>query len=183
LCKIQNLTILKEWVNTSPTTPWGYSIWAGWPVVEGQSLQTCIDNVLTWLGTEDRLIVISRRSELEVLICWLNFGSKLGIDRMMLMLNCSNLNELNLKLQQNLEQRQFIGSTDSRFIELPVSKILQADPQELLLLIPQLGLELTDQEHFKKILQKQRYLQKNVNVDLNNAECINDPIYKSVKII
>lgn len=169
LCKIEDLMSLQHWIKHTEPTPWGYSIWAGWPITNKHDLQTCIDTVLSWLDHNGRVVLISRVTEQEALISWLNAGLKLDTDRLLSMLDCRDLSDLDQKLQETMDQRHFRTIRDPRFIEISVNDIHHSDPGHLLSVISMIGLSVCDHEHFEKILIKQRRLQKNIDMIMDGS--------------
>lgn len=162
LCKCSCTAQVEQWLTQKETTPWGYRIWAGWPVTSTASLDQAIEQTLTAMGANDYLIVVSRTTEWETKLCWLNAQTKLDRDRWFKDLGISHESELGDKFKQELEQRHFNRLADSRLLEISVNEILFAPTQRVLSLVTQLGLTVCDAELFDQILTENRLRQYNI---------------------
>lgn len=162
LCKCTSVADVKQWIDSVQVNPWGYRIWGGWPVNQHTNLDLAIEQTLKLLNQQDSLIVISRPTEWEVKLCWLNAQSKLDPERFKSTFNISNDSDLPLRYQQELDQRNFLRQRDPRLIEISVSEILSAPAARLLSLIDQLGLESCDQELLETVIPQHRALQTNL---------------------
>lgn len=162
LCKCSSTAMVKQWLNQEEVTSWGYRIWAGWPVNATTSLDQAIEQTLASMGTNDHLIVVSRTTEWEAELCWLNAQTKLEQSRWFKELGISCADELEDKFKQELEQRHFNRIPDPRLLEISVNEILFAPTSRVLSLVTQLGLDTCDQELFDTVLTTNRQQQYNV---------------------
>lgn len=163
-CQHSSLDTIADWLGESNDSPWGYRIWAGWPVNAKISLDQAISETLKLLRPQDRLVIISRTSEWEARLSWLNARSKLDQSRFFDMLGIKNEQELDAKYQEQLQQRHFQKVNDPRFIEISVNDLLHSPSNRLLSFVDQLGLNSCDQQHLEQILPKHRAMQHNVKL-------------------
>lgn len=162
LCKRTTIDTIEHWINNVEVVPWGYRIWGGWPVNSNTSLDQAIGQTLKILGTDDHLIVVSRPTEWETQLCWLNAQSKLDPERLRTTFDINSTEDLNSIYQRELEQRHFKRRADARLIEISVDEILSAPADRLLSLVDQLGLISCDQTLLESVLPQHRALQTNV---------------------
>jgi len=162
LCKCSSTAMVKQWLSQEEVTPWGYRIWAGWPVTSVTSLDQAITDVLDNMGANDHLIVVSRTTEWEAKLCWLNAQTKLEPSRLFKELGISDASELEDKFKQELEQRHFNRRADPRLLEISVNEILFAPTDRVLSLVTELGLEVCDTKLFNQVLVTNRQQQHNV---------------------
>lgn len=162
LCKCSTTAMVKQWLTQDSTTPWGYRIWAGWPVNASITLDQAIDQTLSAMGVNDHLIVVSRTTEWEAQLSWLNAQTKLEQSRWFNELGISSVDELEDKFKQELEQRHFNRRADARLLEISVNEILFAPTSRVLSLVTELGLEVCDAELFDSILTQNRQQQYNI---------------------
>lgn len=162
LCKRTTVDTVEQWINTIDVVPWGYRIWGGWPVNASTTLDQAIDQTLLLLGTEDRLIVVSRTTEWETKLCWLNAQSKLDPERLLTTFGIDSNTSIDSVYQRELDQRHFKRRVDARLIEISVNEILSAPADRLLSLVDQLGLVSCDQSLLESVLLQHRALQTNI---------------------
>lgn len=162
LCKRTTVDTIQQWLNTADITPWEYRIWGGWPVNTQTTLDQAIDQTLKLLNNQDRLIVVSRITEWETQLCWLNAQSKLDTARLYETFGIGNDGDLGRIYQQELKQRHFKRVVDPRLIEISVGEILSAPADRLLSLVDQLGLNSCDQTLLESVLPQHRALQTNI---------------------
>ena len=162
LCKRTTVNTVEQWINTVEVVPWGYRVWGGWPVNTQTTLDQAVDQTLPLLGTEDRLIVVSRTTEWETELCWLNAQSKLDPERLLTTFGIDNDTNISSVYQRELDQRHFKRRADARLIEISVNEILSAPADRLLSLVDQLGLISCDQALLESILPQHRALQTNI---------------------
>jgi hypothetical protein len=172
LCKLSPISDIEDFLKDTEVTPWGYRIWAGWPVTDTLSLDQAISTTLTAMKPDDRLVVVSRNTEWEALLCWLNAGSKLEQTRWFDTLGISNETELVGALQSELANRFFNRVDDPRLIEISINELMLAPTYRVLSLVTELGFEICDAELLDQILTEKRRLQSNISVlkNINTAE-------------
>lgn len=162
LCKRTTVDTIEQWINSVEVVPWGYRVWGGWPVNTQTTLDQAIDQTLPLLGTEDRLIVVSRTTEWETELCWLNAQSKLDPERLLTTFGIDSNTSIDGVYQRELDQRHFKRRVDARLIEISVNEILSAPADRLLSLVDQLGLISCDQSLLESVLPQHRALQTNI---------------------
>ena len=162
LCKCSCTAQVEQWLEQNETTPWGYRIWAGWPVTATTSLDQAIKQTLASMQADDHLIVVSRTTEWETRLCWLNAQTKLDQSRWFKELGITSADELEDKFKQELEQRHFNRLADPRLLEISVNEIIFAPTQRVLSLVAQLGLTVCDADLFDQILTENRQRQYNI---------------------
>jgi len=164
LCKIENLEQVKLFLNDPVVPEWGYKIWAGWPVTNEKNLDQCIQETLAAMSESDRLIVVSRITDFEVGVSWINASKKLDQTRWFNSLNISNEHELQQKLKQEFNQRQFLKVADPRFIEISINELLFAQPSRILSTLNLLGFDVCDESLFTEVLEEKRKMQQSVTL-------------------
>lgn len=164
LCKFSGTESIKQWLEDSEVVPWGYRIWGGWPVTETETLDQAIEKTLKLLGPQDKLIVVSRTTEWETQLCWLNAQTKLDSDRLKQMYGENYSQCLDQLYQKELAQRIFKRVPDSRLIEISVHEILSAPAERLLSLITQLEMNPCDQPLLESVLIQHRACQHNTKL-------------------
>jgi hypothetical protein len=162
LCKRTTVNAIEQWINDVDVTPWGYRIWGGWPVNTQTTLDQAIDQTLKVLGNQDHLIVVSRTTERETELCWLNAQSKLDPERLRTTFDIDSNSNIDIIYQRELEQRHFKRRVDARLIEISVNEILSAPADRLLSFVDQLGLVGCDQDLLESVLPQHRALQTNI---------------------
>ena len=182
LCKLSPVDEITDFLeNTTEVNPWGYRIWAGWPVTNNTSLDQAIETTLAAMRPQDHLIVVSRTTEWEALLCWLNAGSKLEQQRWFTSLGIDNENALVQALKRELASRFFNRVNDSRLLEISINEILFAPTARVLSLVTALGFDICDAELLNAVLTEKRQLQTNVNI-LNNIKLAkSSPAVDSIK--
>jgi hypothetical protein len=181
LCKLSPMTEIIDFLEDDQVTPWGYRIWAGWPVTQSVSLDQAIDATLAAMGANDRLVVVSRDSEWEALLCWLNAGSKLEPSRWFSGLGIESPEQLTDALRAELASKSFKRLSDPRLLEISVNDIVFAPADQVLSLVSELGLEICDHKLFETIIAENRSLQTNIELldDINSAE--STPAVESIR--
>lgn len=162
LCKRTTVDTLQQWTEQVEVAPWGYRIWGGWPVNAHTTLDQAVEQTLQFLAPNDRLIVVSRITEEETKLCWLNAQTKLDSKRLYETFGIDPQNTLDDIYQRELQQRHFKRRADARLIEVSVNEILSAPADRLLSLVDQLGLVSCDQALLESILPEHRALQINI---------------------
>jgi hypothetical protein len=162
LCKFSNIESIKSWLNSSLATPWGYQIWGGWPINDTTSLDQAINETLDLLGPRDKLIVVSRVTEWETRLCWLNAQTKLDPERLQQMYGNNYEQQLDQLYQTELAQRHFNRVADPRLIEISVHEILEAPASRLLSLLTALEMNVCDANLLESVLVEHRNCQHNL---------------------
>ena len=164
LCKIENLEQVKLFLNDPVVPEWGYKIWAGWPVDKQKNLDQCIEETLSMLSPEDRLIVVTRFTEFEAGVSWINASKKLDQTRWFSSLKINNTEELQQKIKEEFNQRHFLKVADPRFIEVSINELLFAQPTRILSTLNLLGFDICDESLFIKVLEEKRKKQQSVTL-------------------
>jgi hypothetical protein len=181
LCKLSPVSDIEDFLKDTETNPWGYRIWAGWPVTNAISLDQAIETTLKSMQSQDHLIVVSRTTQWEALLCWLNAGSKLEQRRWFNTLGITNETELIGALQRELDNRFFNRVDDPRLLEISINEILFAPTARVLSLVTELGFDICDAELLNAVLTEKRRLQYNISM-LNNIEsATSSPAVNSIK--
>jgi hypothetical protein len=167
LCKLSPVSDIENFLKDTETNPWGYRIWAGWPVTDSITLDQAIDTTLTTMKPEDHLIVVSRNTKWEALLCWLNAGSKLEQSRWFNTLGISNETEIVGALERELAGRFFNRVADPRLIEISINELIFAPTRRVLSLVTELGFSICDADLLDQVLTEKRKLQSNIDI-LNN---------------
>ena len=182
LCKLAPAGEIKSFLtDTTEVNPWGYRIWAGWPVTDHVSLDQAIETTLADMAPNDHLVVVSRTTQWEALLCWLNAGTKLEQQRWFKSLGIKNESELSSALDRELASRFFNRVDDPRLLEISINEILFAPPARVLSLVTALGFDTCDAELLTTVLTKKRQLQTNVEVLNNIKSAPSSPAVNSIK--
>lgn len=164
LCKIENIEQVKQFLK-DPTVPdWNYKIWAGWPVTKEKNLDQCIQETLAAMSENDRLVVVSRITDFETGVSWINASKKLDQKRWFNSLNISNEQELQQKLKEEFNHRHFLKVDDPRFIEISINELLFAQPNRVLSTLNLLGFDICDESLFIEVLEEKRKMQQSVTL-------------------
>ena len=182
LCKLSPVDEITDFLtDTTTVNPWGYRIWAGWPVTGDVSLDQAIKTTLSAMQPQDHLIVVSRTTEWEALVCWLNAGTKLEQLRWFKSLGITDKSELVDALKRELDNRFFNRVNDSRLLEISINEILFAPTARVLSLVTALGFDTCDAELLHTVLTEKRQLQTNVGVLNNLNSAASSPAVDSIK--
>ena len=93
-CKVVNMEQVQQFLEDKDFPEWGYKIWAGWPVSADKTLDQCIQETLSSMDSNDRLIVVSRVTEFEAGVSWINASKKLDEARWFSSLQITNAQQL-----------------------------------------------------------------------------------------
>jgi hypothetical protein len=162
LCKIENIDQVKTFLKSNSSSAWGYDIWAGWPVTKDKNLDQCISETLGSMSNDDRLIVVTRFSDFEAGVSWINASKKLDQKRWFDSLKISGVNQLQERLNEELNQRHFLKVNDLRFIEISINELLFAQPSRILSTLNLLGFDICDESLFTEVLEEKRKMQHSV---------------------
>ena len=182
LCKLTPVDVVEDFLkDTADVNPWGYRIWAGWPVSNTVSLDQAIATTLSAMKPEDRLVVVSRTTMWEALLCWLNAGTKLTQSRWFKGLGISDESELIDALKYELETRFFNRVSDSRLLEISINELMFAPTSRVLSLVSELGFDVCDADVLDAVLTEKRGLQSNIAVLDNIADAPSSPAVDSIR--
>lgn len=182
LCKLVPVDEIEDFLkDTSEITPWGYRLWAGWPVTESTSLDQAIKTTLAAMKPEDHLIVVSRTTTWEALLCWLNAGTKLEQGRWFKSLGITDESELIGALNRELETRFFNRVNDPRLLEISINELMFAPTSRVLSLVTELGFDICDENLLNSILTEKRKLQANIEVLNNLSNAKSSPAVDSIR--
>lgn len=163
-CKVVNMEQVQQFLEDKDFPEWGYKIWAGWPVSADKTLDQCIQETLSSIDSNDRLIVVSRVTEFEAGISWINASKKLEEARWFSSLQITNAQQLPEKYKQELDQRHFLKVNDPKFIEVSINELLFSQPSRIISIINLLDLDICDESLFARILEEKRSKQESVTI-------------------
>ena len=163
-CKVVNMEQVQQFLQDSDFPEWGYKIWAGWPVSEDKTLDQCIQETLSAMTDNDRLIVVSRVTEFEAGVSWINASKKLEQERWFNSLQITNAQQLPQKYKQELDQRHFLKVNDTKFVDISINELLFSQPSRIISIVNLLGLDVYDESLFAEILEEKRSKQESVTI-------------------
>ena len=166
-CKVVNMEQVQQFLEDKDFPEWGYKIWAGWPVSADKTLDQCIQETLSSMDSNDRLIVVSRVTEFEAGVSWINASKKLDEARWFSSLQITNAQQLPEKYKQELDQRHFLKVNDPKFIEISINELLFSQPNRIISIMNLLDLDICDESLFARILEEKRSKQESVTI-MNN---------------
>ena len=166
-CKVVNMEQVQQFLEDKDFPEWGYKIWAGWPVSADKTLDQCIQETLSSMDSNDRLIVVSRVTEFEAGVSWINASKKLDEARWFSSLQITNAQQLPEKYKQELDQRHFLKVNDPKFIEVSINELLFSQPNRIISIMNLLDLDICDESLFARILEEKRSKQESVTI-MNN---------------
>jgi hypothetical protein len=182
LCKLSPVGEIEEFLaDTAEVNPWGYRIWAGWPVTSSVTLDQAIESTLAAMKPEDHLIVVSRTTMWEASLCWLNAGTKLVQSRWFKTLGINDESELSGALDAELRNRFFKRVNDRRLHEISINELMFAPASRVLSLLTELGFDTCDEDHLNYILTEKRKLQSNIEILNNLADAPSSPAVDSIR--
>ncbi len=163
-CKVVNMEQVQQFLEDKDFPEWGYKIWAGWPVSADKTLDQCIQETLSSMDSNDRLIVVSRVTEFEAGVSWINASKKLDEARWFSSLQITNAQQLSEKYKQELDQRHFLKVNDPKFIEISINELLFSQPNRIISIMNLLDLDICDESLFARILEEKRSKQESVTI-------------------
>jgi len=163
-CKVVNMEQVQQFLEDKDFPEWGYKIWAGWPVSADKTLDQCIQETLSSMDSNDRLIVVSRVTEFESGVSWINASKKLEEARWFSSLQITNAQQLPEKYKQELDQRHFLKVNDPKFIEISINQLLFSEPSRILSVLNLLDLDICDESLFARVLEEKRSKQESVTI-------------------
>ena len=184
-CKVVNMEQVQQFLEDKDFPEWGYKIWAGWPVSADKTLDQCIQETLSSMDSNDRLIVVSRVTEFESGVSWINASKKLEEARWFSSLQIINAQQLPEKYKQELDQRHFLKVNDPKFIEVSISELLFSPPSRILSVLNLLDLDICDESLFARVLEEKRSKQESVTImnDIVAGTLINSDDHAVASII
>ena len=163
-CKVVNMEQVPQFQKDTAFSEWGYKIWAGWPVSEDKTLDQCIQETLSAMTDNDRLMVVSRVTEFEAGVSWINASKKLEEKRWFNSLQITNAQQLPQKYKQELDQRHFLKVNDPKFIEISINELLFSQPSRIISVMDLIGLDVCDESLFAEVLEEKRSKQESVTI-------------------
>ena len=163
-CKVVNMEQVQQFLKDTAFPEWGYKIWAGWPVSEDKTLDQCIQETLSAMTDNDRLMVVSRVTEFEAGVSWINASKKLEEKRWFNSLQITNAQQLPQKYKQELDQRHFLKVNDPKFIEISINELLFSQPSRIISVMDLIGLDVCDESLFAEVLEEKRSKQESVTI-------------------
>jgi len=163
-CKVVNMEQVQQFLEDKDFPEWGYKIWAGWPVSADKTLDQCIQETLSSMDSNDRLIVVSRVTEFEAGVSWINASKKLEEARWFGSLQITNAQQLPEKYKQELDQRHFLKVNDPKFIEISINELLFSEPSRIISVLNLLDLDICDESLFGRVLEEKRSKQESVTI-------------------
>ena len=163
-CKVVNMEQVQQFLEDKDFPEWGYKIWAGWPVSADKTLDQCIQETLSSMDSNDRLIVVSRVTEFEAGVSWINASKKLEEARWFSSLQITNAQQLPEKYKQELDQRHFLKVNDPKFIEISINELLFSEPSRIISVLNLLDLDICDESLFARVLEEKRSKQESVTI-------------------
>jgi hypothetical protein len=112
----------------------------------------------------DRLMVVSRVTEFEAGVSWINASKKLEQERWFNSLQITNAQQLPQKYKQELDQRHFLKVNDTKFIDISINELLFSQPSRIISIMDLLGLDVCDESLFAEILEEKRSKQESVTI-------------------
>ena len=163
-CKVVNMEQVQQFLEDKDFPEWGYKIWAGWPVSADKTLDQCIQETLSSMDSNDRLIVVSRVTEFEAGVSWINASKKLEEARWFSSLQITNAQQLPEKYKQELDQRHFLKVNDPKFIEISINELLFSEPSRIISVLNRLDLDICDESLFARVLEEKRSKQESATI-------------------
>ncbi len=163
-CKVVNMDQVQQFLEDTDFPEWGYKIWAGWPVSADKTLDQCIQETLSAMTENDRLIVVSRETEFEAGVSWINASKKLEQERWFSSLQITNAQQLPQKYKQELDQRHFLKVNDTKFVEVSINELLFSQPDRIISIMNLLDLDICDESLFARILEEKRLKQESITI-------------------
>jgi len=163
-CKVVNMEQVQQFLEDKDFPEWGYKIWAGWPVSADKTLDQCIQKTLSSMDSNDRLIVVSRVTEFEAGVSWINASKKLEEARWFGSLQITNAQQLPEKYKQELDQRHFLKVNDPKFIEISINELLFSEPSRIISVLNLLDLDICDESLFGRVLEEKRSKQESATI-------------------
>ena len=184
-CKVVNMEQVQQFLEDKDFPEWGYKIWAGWPVSADKTLDQCIQETLSSMDSNDRLIVVSRVTEFEAGVSWINASKKLDEARWFSSLQITNAQQLPEKYKQELDQRHFLKVNDPKFIEVSINELLFSQPNRIISIMNLLDLDICDESLFARILEEKRSKQESVTImnDIVSGKLTNSDDHAVASII
>lgn len=162
-CKIQNNANFIEMMNLarSKEKPWGYNIYAGWPVGVREDLNVSMFRALDNLRNMDKMILIECTTPEEHFIRYLRNEPTMDQARWYGMLEVTDEEDLFDRLKADVEVRQFSPNYhNTNFLRINMQDINFADPDVLFKKITDfLAWEICDAELFKEVFNRRKQLQ------------------------
>ena len=187
VCKSVTLSTITDWMEKPTNSDAGYRIWAGWTVADDQlfTLDFYINEIVKRLEPQDRLVIISRGSEWETAITWLNAAEKLTKEQWFGILKISSIEQLPNALATDFASRFFTKPKDQKVLIITVKDLITAPANQLLQTVSDIGFATTDHGLFEQVLDKNRSAQRSVeilrNIDL--AESTNPTVQAVINYI
>jgi hypothetical protein len=162
-CKIQNSENFIAMMDhaKSKEKPWGYNIYAGWPVGVREDLNVSMFKALENLKDNDKFLLIECTTPEEHFIRYLRNEPTMDQARWYGMLEVTDEEDLYVRLKDDVEARQFAPNYHNpNFLRINMQDINFADANVLFKKITDfLAWELCDQELFAEVFNRRKTLQ------------------------
>lgn len=190
-CKIQNndnyLSMMD--LSRSKQKPWGYNIYAGWPVGIRELINPSMHNVINNLKNKDKLILLECNTVEEHLIRYLRNEPTMDHARWYGMIEATDEDDLLVRLKADVTAKQFDPSYKSdNLLRVSMSDINRSSPNEFFTKVTDfLSWEICDKELFEKVFEYRKTLQVPYYEQLErvNKGIVNTPaervVYRYIK--
>lgn len=162
-CKIQNNDNFIEMMNLarSKQKPWGYNIYAGWPVGIREDLNVSMFNALENLKNTDKMILIQCTSMEEHFIRYLRNEPTMDQARWYGMLEVTDEEDLFVRLKADVEARPFAQNYhNNNLLRINMQDINSSDASEFFDKITKfLEWDVCDKELFLEVFDRRKTLQ------------------------
>jgi hypothetical protein len=162
-CKIQNNANFIEMMNLakSKEKPWGYNIYAGWPVGVREDLNVSMFKALGNLKDDDKFLLIECTTPEEHFIRYLRNEPTMDQARWYGMLEVTDEDDLFVRLKADVEARQFSPNYyNKNFLRINMQDLNSSHPYELFEKITNfLAWPICDRELFGDVFNRRKKLQ------------------------
>jgi hypothetical protein len=173
-CKIQNNANFIEMMNLarSKDKPWGYNIYAGWPVGVREDLNVSMFSAINNLKENDKMILIECTNMEEHFIRYLRNEPTMDQARWYGMLEVTDEEDLFVRLKTDVEERQLaVNYYNNNLLRINMQDINNADASDFFDRIANfLGWEICDKELFIEVFNRRKTLQLPYYEQLNRVK-------------
>ncbi len=190
-CKIQNndnfLSMMD--LSRSKQKPWGYNIYAGWPVGIREKINPSMNKVIKNLQGNDKLILLECKTVEEHLIRYLRNEPTMDHARWYGMIEATDEDDLLMRLKADINAKPFNRSYKSdNLLRVSMNDINFSSHNEFFTKVTDfLGWEIRDKELFEKVFEYRKTLQLPYYEQLErvNKGVVNTPaervVYRYIK--
>lgn len=163
-CKIQNnLNFISMMDHArSKEKPWGYNIYAGWPVGIREDLNVSMFSALNNLMANDKMVLIECTTPDEHFMRYLRNEPTMDQARWYGMLEVMDEDDLFIRLKADVEARQFAENYhNENLLRIKMRDINESSADDMFdRLIGFLGWEICDRRLFNAVFERRRLLQR-----------------------